>query len=351
MKKGIKIVLAVAAIAVLAIGIIAFFTMKSNIKNSSSNTSEGELNIPVEMNLQLDKILNPESVKGKSLKEIREYLNSQFSKWSSEPIPFTNIKNTNIDATYGKIPVRIYTPEGGGSYPVIIYAHGGCWVSGSVDGYEGVCRKLSQKSKAIVISVGYRLAPDNPFPAAVTDVYNVLLWAGKNAKSINGNENKLIVAGDSAGGNIAAAVTQMARDKNGPRPICQVLIYPAANIKDLNTPSWTYIQNKYIITRQNLEEYISMYVPKVEDRKNPYASPLLANNFANLSDALIITAEIDPLRDEGEAYGEKLKEAGVQVQVTRYNGVPHGFISMDKITDKAEEALNEIASYIQKKSS
>ena len=186
------------------------------------------------------------------------------------------------------------------------------WIAGNLDTHDNVCRKLSLNTKAIVISVDYRLAPENPFPAGLNDVYNILEWTYKNAESINGDEKHIAIAGDSAGGNLSAAVSLMAKDKNGPHITCQVLIYPSTNIYELNTESWSYFSNDFNISKEEMEKYISLYVPRKEDRKNPYASPLLAKDFNELPDTLVITAEIDPLRDEGEAYGNKLKDTGIQ---------------------------------------
>lgn len=322
--------------------IISFFTIKN-----LTETKNGKINMYTAVNLQLDKILNPKSTNEQSIEEIRERLNKESTKSSKQPIPFSNIKNITLEVNSEKIPVRIYTPEGGDMFPIIIYSHGGSWIAGNLDTHDNVCRKLSWNTKAIVISVDYRLAPENPFPAALNDVYNVLQWTNKNAKSINGDENHIAVAGDSAGGNLSAAVCLMAKDKNGPHILCQVLIYPSTNIYELNTESWSDFSNDFNISKEEMEKYISLYVPQKEDRKNPYASPLLANEFNQLPDTLVITAEIDPLRDEGEAYGNKLKDTGIQSKVIRFNGVTHGFITMDKITDKADEALNQIYSYIQ----
>ncbi|OAA91841.1 alpha/beta hydrolase [Clostridium ljungdahlii] len=339
MKKFIKITSVILFIIIAA----GFFIIQNLTK-----TSSGRLDTYIAVKLHLNKILNPNSIDAKSIKEIREYLNSQSTKWSNNPIPFSNIKNTTIEVSSEKIPVRIYTPKDSSKLPIIIFSHGGFWVGGSIDNYDGICRKLSQNTNAIVISVGYHLAPENTFPAAVNDIYNVLQWTHKNASSINGDGRHIALTGDSAGGNLSAAVSLMSRDKNGPPVTCEVLIYPSTNIFQLNSNSWSYFSNDLNLSKKDMEKYISLYVPKKEDRKNPYASPLLAKNFKKLPDTLIITAEIDPLRDEGEAYGKKLKEAGINTQVTRYNGVPHGFISMSKITNKSEKALNEISLYLQK---
>lgn len=324
--------------------ITAFFIIKN-----LTETRGGKINTYIAMNLKLDKILNPKSTNEQSIEKIRERLNRESTKLSKPTITFSNIKNTTVDVNAQKIPLRIYTPESQDNLPIIIYSHGGSWISGNLDTHDNVCRKLAQNTKAIVISVDYRLAPENPFPAGLNDVYNVLQWTYNNAQNINGNKKQIAVVGDSAGGNLSAAVSLMARNKSGPQITCQVLIYPSTNIYELNTQSWSYFANDFNISLEDMEKYISLYIPQKEDRKNDYASPLLATNLKDLPDALIVTAEIDPLRDDGEAYGNKLKEAGIHADTIRFNGVTHGFITMDKITDKADNALNQISLYLQNK--
>lgn len=338
-KKGIWIFSAV---------VLALIIAGSLIINYWTQTNYGKLNTRFAIMLKFDKYFNPHSIKAMPVNKIREFTDKGFTRWSAKAIPFNNIKNITIYTPAAQIPVRIYTPEGGGILPVIIYSHGGGWVGGSLDTHDNVCRKLSKNTKAVVVSVGYRLAPENPFPAGLNDVYNVLQWVYKNAEMINGDASHIAVVGDSAGGNFSAAVSQMARDKNGPPITCQVLIYPSTNILELNSKSWSYFADDFNLNREDMEKYISLYVPKKEERKNAYASPLLADNFKGLPDALIVTAEFDALRDEGEAYGEKLKKAGVYVELTRYKGVTHGFINMDKISNQADVALNQISLYLQK---
>jgi acetyl esterase len=338
-KKGIWIFV----IIVLALITGAFLFIRN-----LTTSSYGKLNMKVAVITGINKYLNPNSIKGKPINEIREALNKASTKWSAKPIPFSNIKNMNIDVSSNKIPVRIYTPEGGSKLPIIIYSHGGFWAAGNLDTHDNVCRKLSKNTKAIVVSVGYRLAPENPFPAGLNDVYNVLQWTYKNADSINGDGKHIAVVGDSAGGNLTAAVSQMARDKNGPHITCEVLVYPSTNISELNSKSWSYLFSNLSISREDMEKYISLYVPKEEDRIQPYASPLLAKDFKGLPNTLMIIAEIDSLRDEGEAYAKKLRGAGNEVVVTTYKGSPHGFLTMDRISKAADKALNEISSYLQK---
>lgn len=339
-KKGFKI-----SIIIIFIFIIASFL----IIQSWTTTSHGKLSTKLAILLKYNKYFNYGPIKEKNINEIRQTLDKDSAKLSGKPIPFPNIKDINISTPKAQIPVRIYTPKTSNNLPIIVYSHGGAWVSGGLDTHDNICRKLSKNTDAVVVSVGYRLAPENPFPAALNDIYNVLLWVYKNAESINGNANKIAVAGDSSGGNLSAAVCHMARDKSGPKILCQVLIYPPTNIYELNSNSWSYFANDFNLNKEDMEKYISLYVPSKEDRRNPYASPLLAKNFNSLPPALIITAEFDGLRDEGETYGKKLKNAGVQVIVTRYKGVVHGFIEMDKVLKESDGALNEIYSYLNKK--
>lgn len=324
--------------------IISGFIM---IKNLNS-TTYGNLDAVFGVTYKIGSYFNPISAKEKSIYEIRSTMHNLATRWSSNPIYFTNIKNMDIKTTSNQVPVRIYTPNDGNNFPLIIYSHGGGWVSGNIDDFDNICRKLSKQSKAIVVSVDYRLAPENPFPAGLNDVYNVFLWVHKNAGHIHGNSSQIYLVGDSAGGNLSAAVSQMARDNSGPHITSMVLIYPSTNIYQLNTKSWLDFGMDYNPKKENFEKFISLYTPNLEDRKSGYASPLLSKNFERLPNTLIITAEFDPLRSEGEAYGNKLKEAGVNVISTRYKGVTHGFISMDNITTKADEAINQISLYLKK---
>lgn len=327
---------------IILIAFITFFTVKN-----FTQTKYGRLNTYTALNLMLDRFLNPKLSKEQSIEEIRQNLNRDSSKLSKPPIPFSNIKNTFVQTNSQKIPIRIYTPEDGNSFPIIIYSHGGFWIAGNLDSHDSVCRKLSKNTNAVVISVDYSLAPEKPFPSGLNDVYTVLQWTYTNAENINGDKNRIAIAGDSAGANLSSAVSLISRNKNGLKITCQVLIYPSTNIYKLNSESWSYFANDFNISTEEMEKYISLYIPEKEDRKTPYASPLLADEFNGLPDTFVITAEIDPLRDEGEAYANKLSESGIQTKVIRINGVPHGFITMDKVTKKADEVLTQISSYLK----
>lgn len=324
--------------------IVLLVFLITNLTKSNVN----KLDTYISLRLHMSKILNSNSINNKSIKEIRKTLNIESTKWSKKAIPFSNIKNYTVIINSKKIPVRIYTPENGSNMPIVIFSHGGFWAAGNLDTEDNVCRKISINTNAIVISVNYHLAPENPFPDGVNDVYNILQWTYKNAKDINGDKKHIALVGDSSGGNLSAAVSLMSRDKNGPSITCQVLIYPSTNIFKLNSKSWSYFANDINISIKDMQKYISLYVPKREDRKSPYASPLLSKNLKKLPDTLIITAEVDPLRDEGKAFAKKLRNAGIKVDFYQYNGVCHGFITMDKITSKADKAINQVSLYLQK---
>ena len=262
--------------------------------------------------------------------------------FKSPTIPVKKVLNIKIPGGGGEIPVRVYIPVKETNVPVVIFYHGGGWATGSVEFYDNVTRALANKSGFIVVSVDYRLAPENPFPAAIDDAYAALEWVAKNAKEIGGDPRRIAVAGDSAGGNLAAVIALKARDENGPPISFQVLIYPVLNVLSLHTKSYDAFAKGYYLLKDDMEYFRSLYLPHKKDWTNPYASPLLAKDVSKLPPALIITDEFDILRDEGEAYANRLKETGVPVRLSRYPGMIHGFINVPMIKT-SEVALDEIA--------
>ena len=252
------------------------------------------------------------------------------------------VENLMIPGPKGEIPIRLYYPSGDPPFAVLVYFHGGGWVMGDLDTHHGVCHALAKQSSCLVVSVDYRLAPEHRYPAAVEDAYAATSWVAQNTDAIQADPDRLAVGGDSAGGHLAAVVALMTRDRNGPRIDLQVLIYPITDFK-FNTPS--YIENKdgYMLTRDLMRWFWTHFIGDEGQANDPYVSPLRAKNFSDLPQALIITAEYDPLRDEGEAYGKKLQEAGVKVTLSRYAGMIHGFIRMTAQLDHAKEAVDEIA--------
>ncbi len=242
----------------------------------------------------------------------------------------------------GPLPIRIYSFAAPQLLPVLVYFHGGGWVTGDLDTTDLRCRQLSDWAECIVVSVDYRLAPEHPFPAGVDDAYAATAWVGENASSFGGDAARVAVGGDSAGGNLAAAVALLARDKGAPRLAFQYLAYPVIDC-DLNTASYLENAEGYMLSRSGMAWYWDQYVPEVSQRGHPLASPIRAASHAGLPPALIVTAEFDPLRDEGEAYAAKLKTAGVPVELRRYDGLIHGFFNMTGAIDQAKVALMDSA--------
>lgn len=256
------------------------------------------------------------------------------------PQAIAKIEDRTIPAPAAAIPARVYTPEGRGPLPVLVYFHGGGWVLGSLDTTDGICRALANGAGCIVVSVDYRLAPEHRFPAAADDALHATQWVAANAASLGGDPKRIAVAGDSAGGNLTAVVAQMARDRGTPALAFQLLIYP---VTDANFETVSYRDNAddYLLTRDAMRWFWDHYVPDAAERSNPYASPLRASSLKGLPPALVITAEFDPLRDEGEAYAARMREAGVPVTLTRYNGMVHGFFGMAAVLDQARTAIDD----------
>jgi len=267
---------------------------------------------------------------------------SQFAEMGlpSEPTAVGRTQDLSIPGPDGEIPVRVYTPKGHGPYPVLVYFHGGGWVIGNIETHDGICRDLCTGASALVISVGYRLAPENKFPAATEDCYAATLWAAKEAASLGGDPNRIAVGGDSSGGNLAAVTALMIRDRGGPTLCHQLLVYPVTD-HSFNTPSYEENREGYFLTRELMEWFWEKYLPEGSTGDDPMSSPLRAGDLSGLPSATVLTAEFDPLRDEGELYAERLKEAGVNTQLTRYDGLFHGFFAMGVAMDRAQDAMNE----------
>ncbi len=258
-----------------------------------------------------------------------------------EPEPVARVENRSIPGPAGDIAVRIYTPGEQDSYPVLVYFHGGGWVICDLDTHDGICRSLANLANCLVVSVDYRLAPEHKFPAAAEDCFAATQWVADNAASIHGDPSRIAIGGDSAGGNLTAVVSQMARDAGGPRLAFQLLIYPATDMR-MNTPSMDENADGYYLTKDDMIWFTGHYLNSDEEKLHPIASPFLAENLEGLPPALVITAGYDPLRDEGERYGQRLKEAGVPVTISRYDGMIHGFFSMP--FEKTHQALQQCAS-------
>lgn len=258
------------------------------------------------------------------------------------PQPVARIENHQVLGHGGLVPIRIYVPKGPDPLPVFVYYHGGGWVLGDVDTHESLCTAIANAAGCIVVSVDYRLAPEHKFPAAVDDAYAATRWVADNAASFGGDPARLAVGGDSAGANLAAVVCLMARDRGMFQPVLQVLIYPVTDYS-FHTPSYLENAEGYLLTREDMRWFWGHYLADAEDGDHPYASPLRASSLSGLPAALVITAEYDPLRDEGEAYAARLRTAGVPVTLSRYDGMIHAFIRLTNRFDKARAAVREVA--------
>lgn len=260
--------------------------------------------------------------------------------------PLASVENRSIPGPGGPIPLRIYRPlqaHGG----LVVYFHGGGWVLGNLDTHDGYCRSLAAASGATIVSVDYRLAPEHPFPAAFLDSYAATQFAARAAASLGCDPARLAVAGDSAGGNLAAAVALAARDQGGPKIAFQYLIYPVTDAA-CDTPSYEENAEGYYLTRDSMLWFWQQYLPHPRFALVAMASPLRAASHASLPPAFITTAEFDPLRDEGEAYAQKLKAAGVPVEHVRYPGLIHGYARRTKVFSRSRQALEEAGAALRR---
>ena len=275
----------------------------------------------------------------------RSYTDARKQMSADEPVH--RVLDVKIAGTAGEIPIRIYTPDVPTPAPVLIYFHGGGWVLGDLDSHDHVCRALANKAQCVVASVDYRLAPEAKFPAAVEDSYAALEWIAGHADELGIDPKRIAVGGDSAGGNLAAVISRVARDRKGPMPVYQVLIYPATDMRMI-TPSMEENADAPLLTRAAMAWFIEHYLRGEKDKADPLASPLLAADLSGLPPAFILTAECDPLRDEGEDYGRRLQDAGVPAEVKRYAGMPHGFFSFGAALNTAKEAFADTTARLSK---
>ena len=267
---------------------------------------------------------------------IRKLTNAAVVPGQGEPV--ARVENRTLPGTAGEIPVRIYVPQTNGPLPVVAYFHGGGFVYCGLDTHDGTCRALAKASGCSVVSVDYRLAPENKFPAAPEDAFDVTCWLADHGSEIGVDPQRIAVAGDSAGGNLAAVVALMARDRGGPALAFQLLVYPIANF-DFDTDSYRENADGYLLTEKMMRAFWNHYLADEADGGHPYASPLRAERLDALPPAFVVTAEFDPLRDEGEAYAARLAEAGVPTTARRYDGMIHGFFSMGHAIDRARVAV------------
>jgi len=262
--------------------------------------------------------------------------------------PIGKVEDRTISGPGGDLAVRIYTPLTTSSNVLsgLVFFHGGGFVLGDLDTHDDLCRVLTNESGFRIVSVDYRLAPEHPFPAAVDDCFAATKWVAANAATLGIDAKRLAVGGDSAGGNLAAVVAQLARS-GGPEIAFQLLIYPVAQLGAPDTPSMRENAKGYFLEKEGMDWFTRLYAPDKDSRHDPRLSPLQAKDLSGLPPAYVITAGFDPLRDEGRDYAEALDKAGVPITYVNYPGMVHGFFSMRSLIPKAREAVAAAAAALR----
>ncbi|HZQ55931.1 MAG TPA: alpha/beta hydrolase [Bryobacteraceae bacterium] len=314
----------------------------SNVRNPATDISNPEL-IPLIQEMDPRGGLGPYTAEEKR----RAYRQAVFRSGAPEPV--TEVANRTISGPAGEIPIRIYHPMlGSGRLPIVLFLHGGGFLSGDLDTHDPVCRQLANHVPAIGIAVEYRLAPEHCFPAAPEDCFSVLQWLAANGDSLGGDASRIAVVGDSAGGNLAAVLALMARDRSASPLAAQVLIYP---MLDATLGCESLVENAFIppFTLVDCVSAWQQYLPQGADRSNPYVSPLRSADLGGLPPALVITAEFDILADEGAAYVSRLKEAGVDVEHEHFEQMVHGFFQWGGLAGAARLAMNRVVQYLQRR--
>ncbi len=246
-----------------------------------------------------------------------------------------------------QIPVRVYRPSLATDLPVLMFFHGGGFVICNLDTHDRTCRSLANASGCVVVSVDYRLAPEHKFPAAAEDAYSATRYVAEHASEFGIDPRRIAVGGDSAGGTLATVVAMMARDRGGPALKFQLLVYPVTNFTEHATQSERDYGKGYFLDEELMDWFADQYFATEADRHLPYGSPLKASDLRNLPPAIVMTAECDPLRDQGEAYAEKLRRAGVTVELKRYDGMIHPFLSLAGIVDAGRDAIKDSATAVR----
>jgi acetyl esterase len=272
-----------------------------------------------------------------------------FTMPQGEVEPVGKVEDRTIPGPASEIPVRVYYPkEIQDRCPALVFYHGGGWVVGNIETHDNICRALTNIANCVTISVDYRLAPEHKFPAAVDDSYAAVQYVYDHAEEFQADRKRIAIGGDSAGGNLAAVVAHLAKEKKAPEICFQLLIYPSTNMGGEPTASMVENAEGYFLEKGTMEWFRDCYINGEEDKLNPLVSPSLNEDFTGLPPALVITAEYDPLRDEGEDYAKKLAAAGVEVELVRYDGTIHGFVSMAVIIESGKAALEKAGDALKK---
>lgn len=265
----------------------------------------------------------------------------------AEPTPVAQVIDRTIPGPRGDIKIRIYRPHAQEGLPLLLFMHGGGFILGDLDSHDEAARVLTMAADCVTVAVDYRLAPENPFPAAPEDCFAALRWAAAHARTFGADPSRIAVVGDSAGGNLAAVMALRARDEGGPKLLGQVLVYPVTDLEASYDVPPAPDGNYYFLTKEDCAYFNQLYLTGRPDARHPHASPMFSEDVAGLPPALVITAEYDSLCRQGEAYAARLKAAGVEVEHTRYAGAIHGFFTMPVPAGK--EALAQAAAWLKRR--
>jgi acetyl esterase len=302
----------------------------------------------VQLGLALMRLAGDRDLSAATPAEARRNLKRRARAFAGTPVPMARVEELSLPGPAIAIPARLYVPRDDDTRrPLVVFYHGGGWVVGDLETHDATCRFLAREADASVLSVDYRLAPEHRFPAAVEDAYAAFLWAVREAEVLCGNPSCIAVAGDSAGGNLAAVVSQLAVASGGPRPAAQLLIYPATDFS-VKRPSYRTFATGFVLTDANTSWYRDQYLPDEATRRDPRASPLLAPDLRGLPPAIVVTAGFDVLRDEGEEYARRMEEAGVRVVLRRCGGQIHGFANATGVSPAAARDVREAARHLRK---
>jgi acetyl esterase/lipase len=275
--------------------------------------------------------------------EARDDMRQRTAVAAGPPLPVGAVRDLTVDGAAGPLRARHYAPdEAGGPHPLLVYYHGGGWVIGDLDTHDSPCRMLARHAGVHVLSIDYRMGPEDRFPAAVDDARAALRWAFAHAAELGADPSRVCVGGDSAGGNLSAVVSWLATHDGGPAPVFQLLVYPVTDLSE-KRPSHRHFAEGFLLTDAEMDWFRANYLSSEDDRRDPRVSILLADSLAGLPPALVVTAGFDPLRDEGEAFAQALRDAGNVVAHRRFPGLIHGFFNLSGVSRVSRDAVVEIA--------
>ncbi|HXY24151.1 MAG TPA: alpha/beta hydrolase [Candidatus Acidoferrum sp.] len=322
------------------------FLSSQESQNVTATKSELQVSTDPQVKTILDKMAAAGVARPTTVADVRKaYL--FYPKLSGTPEQVFRIEDRQIPGPGGNIPLRVYTPSSTSGLPVLVFFHGGGFVAGSLDSHDAPLRSVANRCACIVVSVAYRLAPENKYPAAPEDAYSATKWVAEHGGDIGGDPRRIAVGGDGAGGNLAAVVTLMARERGTPNLVFQLLIYPSLDFSTVR-PSWWEETDAPTISREAKRDISIAYLPITVNLRDPFIAPIHAKDLKNLPPALLITYEGDnPMRPEGEEYAERLKQDGVAVKVSVYPKVLHGFFLMAGDLDEGKRCIDEVAAALK----